>query len=125
MTHMSEIPSASRGFTFLTGLVFGGLAGAATALLLAPRPGVETRRLIRDQVETARDQAALTLEEARHNAEHAVQQAGAKVEHLQRRGRSLWQRNVNRLQETAAAVKTTAQEAWQSHRAQPAGSPTR
>lgn len=122
MTHMSESNFAGRSLGFLTGLVFGGLAGVATALLLAPRPGVETRRLIRDQMETARDQAALTLSEARHNAEEAVHQAGAKVEQMQDRGRTLWQRNVSRLQETAAAVKSSAQEAWQARRAQPAKS---
>jgi gas vesicle protein len=114
-----------KGLGFLTGLVFGGLAGAGAALLLAPRPGAETRRLIRDQVETARDQAALSLDEARYNAERAVQDAGHKVEQLQRRGRLMWRRNVNRLQESAAAVKASAREAVKSNRPKPVAEPSR
>jgi len=125
MTQMSDMRSLNGGLGFLTGLVFGGLAGAAAALLLAPRPGAETRRLIRDQVENARDQAALTLEDARYNAERAVHDAGHQVEQLQRRGRSLWRRKANRLQEKVAAVTSTAQEALQGNRSKAVAQPTR
>ena len=125
MTQMSDTWSLKRGMDFLTGLVFGGLAGAATALLLAPRPGAETRRLIRDKVENARDEAAVTLDDARYNAERAVHDAGHQVDKLQRRGRSLWRRKANRLQEKAAAVTSTAQEALQGNRSKAVAKPTR
>jgi gas vesicle protein len=118
-------PSGSRGLSLLSGLFFGGLAGAACALLLAPRPGAETRRLIRSQAEALRDQANHTLDEARAGAEKAVHDAAAEVERLQQRGRSLVRRNVNRVQETAAAVKATAQAAWQANDVPPAAQPTR
>lgn len=119
MTHShthDHSPAAGRGLGFLAGALFGGLAGAATALLLAPRPGRETRRLIRDQVETAREQAALSLDEARANAEDTVQAASRKVEQLQTQGRALLRRNVSRVQATAAAVQAAAQEAWNAGR---------
>ena len=38
-------------FRFVSGVVAGGVAGAAVGLLLAPRPGKETRRLLRSKAE--------------------------------------------------------------------------
>ena len=35
---------------FLAGLVVGALIGAAVALLYAPQPGTETRRIVKDKV---------------------------------------------------------------------------
>lgn len=124
MTLISENPATISSRSFFTGLVFGGLAGAATALLLAPRAGAETRRLLREQVESARDQAALTLDEARHNAEQGVQEVSARVEQLQQRSLSLWRRSLNRARATVAAAKASAQEAWHTYRARPVRSLT-
>ena len=43
--------------TFFAGMVIGGLVGAATALLLAPQSGEETRSLIRDRSIELKDKA--------------------------------------------------------------------
>jgi len=43
---------------FLIGFVVGGVAGAVTALLLAPQSGEETRALIKDKSIELRDKAA-------------------------------------------------------------------
>lgn len=50
---------------FLYGLVFGGLAGATAAILLAPRSGEATRDLIRQEAVTLRDRAATAATETR------------------------------------------------------------
>jgi gas vesicle protein len=47
---------------FVWGLVLGLVVGAAGALLLAPRPGRETRRRLRRQLESAKDQVGERLE---------------------------------------------------------------
>ena len=51
-----------RPGNFLTGLVIGGLAGAATMLLLAPQSGKETRQQIRQKTLDLREQTKATME---------------------------------------------------------------
>lgn len=67
---------------FLSGLIIGGLVGAAVALLLAPQSGEETRELIRDKSIELKDRAAETAEEARIKAEAAAAEARARADHL-------------------------------------------
>ena len=47
---------------FLGGFVLGAMLGGMTALLLAPRAGSETRRILRDSVDTLPDTAEDTLD---------------------------------------------------------------
>lgn len=49
---------------FLTGLIVGGLLGAGTALLIAPRSGRHTRRRIRRAAEDLGDRAEEGLQRA-------------------------------------------------------------
>ena len=50
---------------FVSGLIIGGLVGAATALLLAPQSGDETRTMIREKSIELKDQVEHTTAEAR------------------------------------------------------------
>ena len=43
---------ADSGGGFITGFLFGGIVGAAFGLLLAPKPGQETRNELRNQSES-------------------------------------------------------------------------
>jgi len=82
---MSERESSYlRGF--LTGLVLGGLAGAITALLLAPKSGKELRSDIRrrseelytkarELFENTGEEVSDIVNEARHRAQSVVQTA--------------------------------------------------
>jgi gas vesicle protein len=70
--------------SFLSGLIIGGLVGAAVALLLAPQSGEETRVLIRDKSIELKDRAAETAEEARVKAEAAAVDARARADQLAR-----------------------------------------
>ena len=53
---------------YLAGFIIGGLIGAATALLLAPQSGEETRTMIRDKSIEIKDRASATAEEAMEKA---------------------------------------------------------
>jgi len=67
---------------FLAGFVIGGLVGAATALLLAPQSGEETRTVIRDKSIELKDKATVSTAEARARAETALKEAQARYDAL-------------------------------------------
>ena len=60
---------------FMSGLLLGGIAGAITALLLAPQSGEETRKVIIDKSIELKDKALETVEETRVRAEKAADDA--------------------------------------------------
>lgn len=68
--------------SFLSGLIIGGLVGAAVALLLAPQSGEETREIIRDKSIELKDRAVETAEEARQKAEAAAAEARVRADKL-------------------------------------------
>lgn len=43
---------------FFAGLIIGAIIGAAVGLLYAPQPGSETRRMVKDKAEEAKERAA-------------------------------------------------------------------
>jgi len=73
---------------FLLGFIVGGLAGAVTALLLAPQSGAETRTVIREKAIELKDRAASTYEEAYAKAEETAASAKAQYEALTARAKS-------------------------------------
>jgi gas vesicle protein len=82
-----------RALGFLTGILVGGLAGAAAMLLFAPQSGKRTRAQIRQQSRELRDQAAETIDDAvtqarttSHELTSNVQKQAAKI---QQRGQDL------------------------------------
>jgi gas vesicle protein len=60
-------------FTFFTGMVIGSLVGAATALLLAPQSGEETRALLRDKSIELKDKAVEYGQDMQMRAEKALE----------------------------------------------------
>jgi len=68
--------------SFLTGMVIGGLVGAAVALILAPQSGAETREQIRQRGIELRSQGEETLNDARMKAEATATEARARAEKL-------------------------------------------
>ena len=89
---------------FVSGLIIGGLVGAATALLLAPQSGDETRTMIREKSIELKDQVEHTTAEARAKAEQLAQEARLKAEELQKRGQVILQEQKARIEK---AVDTT------------------
>lgn len=71
-----EVKRGSGGFpAFLTGLLFGGFAGAFAMWLLAPRTGKSTRSQLMQQGQKLRNQAVDGMDEV-------VGDVGAKTQHL-------------------------------------------
>ena len=60
---------------FMSGLLLGGIAGAITALLLAPQTGEETRKVILERSMEIKDKALETVDETRLRAEKAAEDA--------------------------------------------------
>jgi gas vesicle protein len=60
---------------FMSGLLLGGIAGAITALLLAPQSGEETRKVIIEKSMEIKDKALETVDDARIRAEKTAEDA--------------------------------------------------
>lgn len=107
---------------FVAGFLIGGLVGAATALLMAPQSGEETRAIIRDRsielkdraVETAeqtRARAEVALEDARHRAEAAIQETRTRAEELAKLTRERGHEIVEEGKSLLSSIKKTAEDA--------------
>jgi gas vesicle protein len=87
----------SKGLGFLAGLVFGGLAGATVALIMAPQSGPQTRSLLADKSIEIKEQVAESVHHVRSQAEGAVEDV---------KGR------VRQVEQSAQAATRAAQAAW-------------
>ena len=67
---------------FLIGFVVGGVAGAVTALLLAPQSGEETRAIIKEKSIELADRAGETVDDAYTQAEKAAIEARTRFDEL-------------------------------------------
>lgn len=68
--------------SFFTGFLIGGLIGAATALLLAPQSGEETRMQIHDKSIELKEKAEATYSDVQKKVEAATADLRAKIEEL-------------------------------------------
>jgi len=68
--------SSSEFGSFLAGFLIGGLVGAATALLLAPQSGEETRNVIVSKSIELKDLAVNEAENLRARAEEFARERG-------------------------------------------------
>lgn len=91
----------NKGLEFLMGLVIGGLIGAALALVLAPQPGVETRRQIKSKSLELKDRTAEGLAEA---GQAAKEQAVA----WQEKGQGVLDKGLQSAKETFDRAKQSA-----------------
>ena len=70
---------ADSGGGFITGFLFGGIVGAAFGLLLAPKPGQETRNELRNQSDIIRFKMEDIGTAARHRLAPAVDEIKEKI----------------------------------------------
>lgn len=68
--------------SFLAGFLFGGLVGAAVALILAPQSGRATRKQIADLGNDMRDESLERFEEVRDMADTYAREYREKAESL-------------------------------------------
>ena len=73
---------------FLGGLVLGGALGAIIGLLLAPRPGRETRSIIKEEFERRVDETSHNIKE---KASELTSEVGHRVDDLKHRAKDIAQ----------------------------------
>ncbi len=56
------------GISFTAGFILGAVAGVAIGFLYAPKPGKETRALLQEKAEKAREKASEVAEKAKEAA---------------------------------------------------------
>ena len=66
--------SDHSGPGFGTGLALGALMGSLVALLLAPRPGEETRSQVMEKTAPLREKAEVLANEARERLKEAIEE---------------------------------------------------
>jgi gas vesicle protein len=72
----------NSGSAFGIGLLVGAAIGLAIGFLFAPRPGEETRQLLKEKAGAARDRATVAAKKVRQTAGEAVKRARAKMEEV-------------------------------------------
>src|SRR6187397_240541 len=106
-----EMQHATRsGMSVFTGLLIGGLIGAATALLMAPRSGEETRAEIRNKAveyrDRTRDVVNETVSQAKSKADEIKGGVVEKAEDFKRRGKQTAAQQLDNVAQAAEAGKT-------------------
>jgi gas vesicle protein len=91
---------------FLSGMFIGGLAGAVTALLVAPQSGEETREMIRDKGVEVRDKGI----EIKGNVVDTAQETRARAEQAIADGRTRAGEMVGEVGSQAEGLAQTVQE---------------
>ncbi len=93
--------NGNNGMSFLSGVLIGGLAGAAAMLLLAPQSGKKTRDQIQAKGIELRDQATHTVDDAKAQVRHTAKQITGdvrdKAKELQQRGHDMFDEQRERL----------------------------
>jgi len=90
---------------FLAGFVLGGLAGAVTALLLAPQSGEETRLQIHDKSIELKDKATETAEEYRVRADEFSKQAKVRADEYIASTQQVLEKQLERVQSSKAETE--------------------
>lgn len=96
---MQQPARAGSGGALFLGALIGALAGAAAALLMAPRSGEETQEEIRRRSKELRSAAERRLDEGRDTAKQGVRQARTTVADWLEQGSSLLGEQADHLRE--------------------------
>ena len=68
------------GTSFFTGLILGTIVGLAIGFLYAPRPGKETRELLMEKAEVAKEKAAEVAKKVKQTADAATKKVQSALE---------------------------------------------
>jgi len=96
----------TRSFiTLFRGILLGWIAGAAVALVYAPRRGEETRAVIREKGMELKDQAVEKVEETRTKAEELARVSAERMNELKYQGQTTLNEQKVTLQSALEGVK--------------------
>ena len=68
-------------FSFTIGFILGAVAGVAMGFLYAPKTGKETRALLKEKTEVAREKVTEIADKAKEAAAETKHRVEAKLEH--------------------------------------------
>ena len=74
------------GPSFAIGFIVGGAVGLAVGFLYAPRPGEETRAMIKEKAKDAADKGKEIIEEAEERAKKIIADAKGKAAEIREEG---------------------------------------
>ena len=74
------------GFSFNIGFILGAVAGAAMGFLYAPKTGKETRALLKEKAEVAREKVTEIADKTKEAATETKHRVKAKLEHKKKTG---------------------------------------
>jgi gas vesicle protein len=98
---------------FIVGMLLGGLAGAATLLLVAPQSGKETRHLIQTKAIELRDKTTATVDSAagqvRSKATQIKTGVSTKAMELTKQGKEMLAKQLDRVSVAAQNGKKSLQ----------------
>jgi gas vesicle protein len=89
---------------FMSGLIIGGLLGAAAALWLAPQSGAKTQQMVRRQAHRLQRRAEHTLEDVKDGAQHASEDAREKVAAARQDSQDWLETQAHQVSKTASKV---------------------
>jgi gas vesicle protein len=100
--------------SFLSGILLGGVIGAVTMLLFAPRSGEETRAEIRDRAIELRDRTTETVKDtvtqAKSKAYELKDNVWDKADEFKQRGQQALNQQLDRVSQAAETGKKKVQE---------------
>jgi gas vesicle protein len=96
----------------MSGVLVGGLIGAALGLLLAPRAGEETLSELRAKGIELKEQVEQKAQDARARTENMANEMRSKAESVVNETRTRVQQQGERLGRVAESATRAAQEAW-------------
>ena len=99
-----------QAVSFFTGFMIGGLIGAATALLLAPQSGEETRTQIREKSIEIKDKASATYADAQKKVEATVADLSKKIETIKVDGQKKYEELLEQVKKMAQKGKEETEE---------------
>lgn len=100
-----------RSGSGLAPFVWGALLGAATALLLAPKSGVETQRELKDRARRLRERAEEKVEELQGNLQDAFSEGRRQMEEKLEVAKRGFAEGRSRAQDAVDAGRKAAQAA--------------
>jgi gas vesicle protein len=112
--HLENEQETRAAKPVLSGLIVGGLVGAAAMLLYAPKSGQETRAEIRQKTAELRDRTTETVKDTvsqvKSKAYQIKDDVVGKAEGLKHQGQEFVAKQLDRVSQTAESGKGTVQE---------------
>lgn len=72
----------SSGTSFAAGVIIGAAIGIAIGFLYAPRPGIETRTILKEKAEQVKEKAEEVAEKVKETAVEAKEKAQSKYQEI-------------------------------------------